>query len=57
MFYIQRQENDSIFLEQRIASFRCYANGGLPFPLRIITYLLISFGGKQLEVIKNKIFL
>lgn len=56
MFYIQQQENDSICFEQRIASFHCYANELLLFPLRIIIYLLISFGRKRLEVIKKKIF-
>lgn len=56
MFYIRQRENDSICFEQRIASFHCYANEVLLFPLRIIIYLLISFGGKQFEVIKKKDF-
>lgn len=44
MFYIQQDENGSIYFEQRIPLFQCYANEMLLLALQIIIYLLISFG-------------
>lgn len=52
IFYIQREENGSICIEQRIAFFQCCASEVLLFALQIITYLLIGFGEKKLKEIK-----